>query len=88
MQTRSGLVVIVRPPAIALHPTPPVEAPAGRAPTSTTLFERPAFFGGIRIQLLTKKKKQTKKFLYDTDLILLISTAVKIVLYSSNLVLD
>jgi len=32
-------------------------------------FERSAFFGGIRIQLLTKKE-QTKNFLYDTDSIL------------------
>ena len=33
--------------------TPPVEAPAGRAPTFTTHFERPACFGGIQIQILT-----------------------------------
>jgi len=38
MQTRSGLVVIIRPPAIALHQTPPVETPAGRASTFTTHF--------------------------------------------------
>jgi len=36
MQTRSGQVLIIRPPAIALHPTPPVEAPAGHPLTSTT----------------------------------------------------
>jgi len=30
-------MVIVRPPVINLQPTPPVAAPAGRAPTSTTL---------------------------------------------------
>ena len=34
MQTRSGLMVIVCPPVIALLPTPPVAAPAGRAFTS------------------------------------------------------
>jgi len=37
MQTRSGLMVVVCPPVIALLPTPPVAAPAGRACTSTTL---------------------------------------------------
>jgi len=37
MQTRSGLMVVVRPPVIALLPTPPVAAPAGRTCTSTTL---------------------------------------------------
>jgi len=37
MQTRSGLMVVVSPPAIALLPTPLVAAPAGRAFTSTTL---------------------------------------------------
>jgi len=37
MQTRSGLMVVVCPPVIALLSTPPVAAPAGRACTSTTL---------------------------------------------------
>ena len=55
-------MVIVRPPAIALHPTPPEEAPARRAPTSTTHFERSAFFGGIQIQLLTKKETNKEVF--------------------------
>ena len=63
-------MVIVRPPEIALHPTPPVEAPAGRAPTFTTHFELPACFGGIQIQILTRKTKETNNFLYDTDSIL------------------
>jgi len=37
MQTRSGRMVVVCPPVIALLQTPPVAAPAGRAFTSTTL---------------------------------------------------
>jgi len=37
MQTRSGLMVVVCPPVIALLQTHPVAAPAGRAFTSTTL---------------------------------------------------
>ena len=37
MQTRSGVMVVVCPPVIALLPTPPVAAPARRACTSTTL---------------------------------------------------
>jgi len=37
MQTRSGIMVVVCPPVIALLPTPPVAAPAGRTFTSTTL---------------------------------------------------
>jgi len=41
MQTRSGLVVGVFPPVIALLPTPPVTAPAGRACTATTLTFSP-----------------------------------------------
>jgi len=57
MRAKSGLVVIIRPPAIALHPTPP-EAPAERAPLPLQTFEMPAFYGGIRIQLFTKKNKQ------------------------------
>jgi len=38
---RSGLMLVVRPPASALLPTTPIAAPAGRAPTSTALTFSP-----------------------------------------------
>jgi len=63
-QTRSGLVVIIRPQRLLYTQRP------GRGPGRTRshfelplhTFERPAFIGGIRIQLLTKKRTNTKLF--------------------------